>query len=159
MKIFQVFEKWVVIALLILMMAAVLASAIELAIILIQELMKPPLLLLDISEMLEVFGFFLMVLIGLELLESIRAYLYRHRFHVEVVILVAMVAVGRKIIILDYKQLGLDLLLGMAAIIVALGISFYLIRKSYKEMACGTPPLIDTDADSRRSQERPERTP
>ena len=61
--------------LLTLMIVAVLVSTIELGVIVIQQLIKPPFLLLNIAEMLEVFGFFLMVLIGLELLESIKAYL------------------------------------------------------------------------------------
>ena len=53
----------------------------------IAELMKPPVSLLNIEEMLEVFGFFLMVLIGVELLESIKAYLQEERVHAEVVFL------------------------------------------------------------------------
>jgi hypothetical protein len=53
-----------------LVMIAVLVSTVELAVILFQELMKPPTFLLNIEEMLKVFGFFLMVLIGLVLLVS-----------------------------------------------------------------------------------------
>ncbi|MDD3295305.1 MAG: phosphate-starvation-inducible E-like protein, partial [Geobacteraceae bacterium] len=55
----KLFEKVIVLTLLGLMMLAVLVSTVELAVILIQELMKPPLFLLNINEMLEVFGFFL----------------------------------------------------------------------------------------------------
>ena len=61
--------------------------------------MKLPVLLLDIKEMLEVFGFFLMVLTGLELLESIKACPREDRIHAEVVFLVALVAVSRRVII------------------------------------------------------------
>ena len=45
-KIIKIFEKWIVLTLLGLMMLAVLVSTIELAVILFQELMKPPMLLL-----------------------------------------------------------------------------------------------------------------
>jgi hypothetical protein len=69
-KLLKSFEKVIVGTLLRLVMIAVLVSTIELAVILFQELMKPPTFLLNNEEMPEVFGFFLMVLIGLELLES-----------------------------------------------------------------------------------------
>jgi uncharacterized membrane protein (DUF373 family) len=101
-NILKKFEKVIIMALLVLMMLAVLVSTTELAVILFQQLMNPPVLVLNIKEMLEVFGFFLMVLIGLELLESLKAYLQEDRVQAEVVFLVAIVAVCRKVIILDY---------------------------------------------------------
>jgi len=130
-KIFKTFEKVIVVTLLGLMMLAVLLATVELAVIFAQELMKPPFLLLNIEEMLEVFGFFMMVLIGLELLESIKAYLVEDRVHAEVVFLVAIVAVSRKIIILDYKKIAPEMLFGMAAVIVALGVGYFLVRKAF----------------------------
>ena len=126
----KLFEKIIVTALLGLMMLAVLVSTIELGVILFQQLLKPPFLLLNIKEMLEVFGFFLMVLIGLELLESIKAYLQEDRVHAEVVFLVALVAISRKVIILDYKELSAEMLLGMSALIIALGIGYFLVRRA-----------------------------
>ena len=129
-QIFRRFEHIIVLTLLGMMMLAVLLSAIELAVVLVQELLKPPLLLLNIAEMLEVFGFFLMVLIGLELLETIKAYLEEDRVHAEVVFLVALVAVSRKVIILDYKEMSAESLLGMAALIVALAAGYFLVRRA-----------------------------
>ena len=129
-RVLKRFEKIIVTGLLGLMMLAVLASTVELAIILCQQLWKPPVLLLNLEEMLEVFGFFLMVLIGLELLESIKAYLDKDRLHVEVVFLVAIVAAARKIIIIDYNTMTPDMLFAIAAVIVALGIGFYLVRRA-----------------------------
>ena len=129
-KALKKFEKAIVLTLLGLMMVAVFASTIELAIILFQQLVRPPLLLLNMEEMLEVFGFFLMVLIGLELLESIKAYLDEDRVHVEVVLLVAIVAAARKIIIMDYKTTTPNMLFSIAAVIVALSVGFYLVRRT-----------------------------
>ena len=126
----KIFEQVVVIGLLGMMMLAVLASTIELAFVLVEELLKPPLMRLDVDEMIQVFGFFLMVLIGLELLETIKAYLKEDRVHAEVVFLVAIVAVSRKVIILDYKELPTELLFGMSALIIALGIGYYLVRRA-----------------------------
>lgn len=128
LKILKLFERIIVVGLLGMMMLAVLASAIELAFVLVQELLKPPFMRLNVDEMLEVFGFFLMVLIGLELLETIKSYLEENRVHAEVVFLVAIVAVSRKIIILDYENTATEILFGMAVLIIALGLGYFLVR-------------------------------
>jgi uncharacterized membrane protein (DUF373 family) len=135
-KILKVFEKVIIVSLLVLMMIAVFFATIELAIIIFEQIVNPPFLLLDIAEMLEIFGFFMMVLIGHELLESIKAYLVEDKIHAEVIFLVAIVAVSRKIIILDYKTISPEMLYGMAAIIIALGVGFFLVRKA---LYIGTP--------------------
>ena len=124
------FEKIIILSLLAMMMLAVGVSAVELAVILFQQLMEPPKFLLNINEMLEVFGFFMMVLIGIELLETIKAYLERDKIHVEVVILVAIVAVSRKIVIMDYKKMEPEILFGMAALILGLAGGYYLVKKT-----------------------------
>jgi uncharacterized membrane protein (DUF373 family) len=122
------------------MMLAVMVSTIELGVILVQELIKPPFLLLNIEEMLKVFGFFLMVLIGVELLETIKAYLREDRVHAEVVFLVALVAVSRKVIILDYKDTDPMLLFGMGVLIVSLGAGYYLVRRALGDRGKSPPP-------------------
>lgn len=134
-KIVHSFEKVTVVALLGLMMLAVAVSTVELAIILFQELMKPPMFFLNIEEMIEVFSFFLMVLIGLELVESVKAYLEHQRVTAQVVILVALVAVARKIIILDYAEMSSGKLLGISAIVLSLGGGYYLLRLSCNKTA------------------------
>jgi len=137
-KIMKIFEKVIVLTLLTLMMAAVLVSTVELAVILFQEIMKPPLFLLDIGEMLEVFGFFLMVLIGLELLESIKAYLEEDRVHAEVVFLVAIVAMARKVSIMDYRDIEPEMMYGIAGVIIALASGYFLVRRALHLHPCGT---------------------
>ncbi|MBN1296238.1 phosphate-starvation-inducible PsiE family protein [bacterium] len=123
------FERAIVVTLLGLMVMTVALSTIELAIVMFEELLRPPFLLFDLTELLEVFGFFLVVLIGLELIESIKTYLRDDRVNAEVVILVALVAVSRKVVILDYSGLQPGVLYGMAALIIALGVGFFFVRK------------------------------
>ena len=136
-KLLKSFEKVIVWTLLGLMMVAVLVSTVELAVILFQELMKPPAFLLNNEEMLEVFGFFLMVLIGLELLESIKAYLVEDRVHAEVVFLVAIVAMSRKVIIVDYKDITPEMLYGIASVIIALAGGYFLVRRALHQYSNG----------------------
>lgn len=71
----------------------------------------------------------LLVLIGLELLETIRAYLHDHHVRLEVVLIVAIIAVGRHVIQLDFEHLGGLSLLGIAALMLALAAGYFLIRR------------------------------
>lgn len=139
-RLIAIFERYVVLVLLALMMVAVFAATIELGAILAQQLLEPPFLLLNLEELLEVFGFFLMVLIGLELLETIRAYLEQDKVHVEVVFLVAMVAVARKVIIVDLDAVSADTLFAMSAVILALSAGYFLLGKALNARRNGPPP-------------------
>ena len=128
--IIQKFERFIVLALLLMMMLALLASTVELAIIMVEQLLAPPRLLLDIKEMLTVFGFLLMVLIGLELVETIKIYFEQNVFRVEVVVLVAIIAVARKIIIIDYNSISYEMLLSIAALMIALSAGYFLVKRA-----------------------------
>ncbi|MDC0831404.1 Hypothetical protein CKA32_001219 [Geitlerinema sp. FC II] len=80
------------------------------------------------KTLFEIFGLFLNVLIALEILENITAYLRKHVFQVELVIATSLIAVARKIIILDLeKTSGLDII-GLASAVFALSISYWLMR-------------------------------
>ena len=126
----KTFEKIVVLALIAMMVLVISLAVIELAWIIIQDLIKPPLLLLEINDLLDIFGFFLLILIGVELLETIKAYLSEHVVHVEIVLEVALVAIARKVIILDVKELPSLTLIGIAAVIVALAAAYYVEKRS-----------------------------
>jgi uncharacterized membrane protein (DUF373 family) len=124
------FERVIVLALMAFMILAISICTVEVGIILCRDLLNEPILLLDVQEIMEIFGFILMVVIGLELLETIKAYLSDHVVHVEVVLLVALVAVARKVIILDYKEISSDMLVAIAALVISLSANFFIIRHS-----------------------------
>jgi uncharacterized membrane protein (DUF373 family) len=123
------FEKAVTVTLVAMMAVVVLLATIELGWIIIKDIITPPVMLLEINELLEIFGLFLLVLIGVELLETIKAYLKENVVHIEVVMTVAMIAIARKVIILDVKDLPALTLVGIAAIIVALAAAKYFYRR------------------------------
>ena len=129
------FEKLIVFALVGMMALVVALATIELGWIIVKDIIEPPIFLLDINELLDIFGLFLLVLVGIELLDTIKTYLAKRELHTEVVLLVAMIAVARKVIILDEAKLSAPMLLGIAAIIVALGISYYLLKLSHTNSA------------------------
>jgi uncharacterized membrane protein (DUF373 family) len=123
------FEKMIIFALVVMMSLVLLLSTLELAWIISKDIASPPLFLLEIDELLEIFGLFMLVLIGVELLETIvKTYLSQTTDHAQIVIAVAIIAIARKVIILDVKDLTGTMLLGIAAIILALCIGYYLVR-------------------------------
>jgi uncharacterized membrane protein (DUF373 family) len=75
-----------------------------------------------------IFGLFLNVLIALEILENITAYLKKHVIQVELVIVTSLIAVSRKIIILDLEKKTAADLIGLASAIFALSISYLIVR-------------------------------
>ena len=134
-KLLKKFERYIVIGLLAMMALVVLLSTVELAVIIVERMLTgvPKLFLLNIPDMLEIFGFFMMVLIGLELMETIKVYLVDESIHIEIICLVAIVAVVRKVIILDVYKLPPITLLGVAAIILALCIGYFFLKKTLHE--------------------------
>jgi uncharacterized membrane protein (DUF373 family) len=128
MKYLEKVERVIVVFLLVMMVLVVFLSAVDLGWLMIRDIITPPLFLLDINELLEVFGMFLLVLIGIELLETVKMYLLKNMVHVEVVFTVAMIAIARKVVILDIKEVSSLTLIGMGVIVIALSAGYYLLR-------------------------------
>ena len=82
------------------------------------------------KTLIEIFGLFLNILIALELLENVTVYLKKHIVQVELVVVTALIAVSRKIIIFDPKEYQKADLTALAIACLALSASYWLIRKS-----------------------------
>ena len=131
------FQTAVLISLTWMMALVVFLATAELFYIIAKEIFAPPLILLKIDELLEIFGYFLLVLIGIELLETFKIYLEENVINVQVVLLVAIIAVARKVIILDVKILPSMTLIGIGVIVISLAAGYYLVKKSQQdEKAC-----------------------
>lgn len=114
------------------MMAIVLGLAtLDLGWLILKDIASPPYFILSVSELLDVFGLFMLVLIGIELLETImKSYTTPEQPHYEVVLSVAIIAIARKVIILDLKEVDSLSLMGIAAIILALTAGYFLMKRS-----------------------------
>lgn len=125
------YEK-MMIRILMVMMAVVLAlSTIDLGWRIVRSIIQPPLIFMNIDQLLELFGLFMLVIIGLELLETImKSYLSQGEQHYEVVLSVAIIAIARKVIILDLARVDGLMLVGIAAIIMALTVGYFFMKKS-----------------------------
>jgi uncharacterized membrane protein (DUF373 family) len=122
------FETWINWAVLLMMALVVLMLASGFAIDIGRDLIT-----LSSGEMSneQVYGIFadlLLVLIGLELMHTVKAYLQDHTVHVEVILAVALVALARKVIVVNLKDQGSSI--GLALLIIALAGGHWLLRRS-----------------------------
>jgi uncharacterized membrane protein (DUF373 family) len=117
------------------MMAFVLLMAtIDLGWTIIKDIIKPPFMIINVAQLLDMFGLFMLVIIGIELLETImKTYLTQEIPHYEVVLSVAIIAIARKVIILDIEETTSLSLVGIASIIMALTIGFYFMKKTERK--------------------------
>jgi uncharacterized membrane protein (DUF373 family) len=93
------------------------------------RLMEPPIYLLSISDIFATFGAFLSVLIAIEIFTNITLYIRNDVLPVKLVVATALMAICRKVIIFDFKELTPMYILATAAVVLALGITHWLISK------------------------------
>lgn len=98
-----------------------------------QRLINEPFLLLDINEILAVFGAFMAVLIAIEIFINITIYLKDDVIHVKVVLATALMAVARKVIIFDYDVIKSEYVYATAAVVFALSIGYWLVHQLDKD--------------------------
>ena len=131
-SIIKKFERAVILSLIFMMIIVILISTVELAYIIVKDIISPPVFWLEINQLLDIFGFFLLILIGVELLETIKAYLAEKVVHSEIVLEVALIAITRKVIILDVKEYSGLAVMGIAALIISIAVAFYILKRSLK---------------------------
>lgn len=123
-------QSYTVAAMIFLLMIVVMLSTIHLGVLICEEIWQPPRFLIPVQGLLDIFGYFLLVLIGVELLETLKVYVKKDTVHVRVVIEVALIAMARKVITEEPHAVPPAELFGIAALIVALAIAFYFERQA-----------------------------
>jgi uncharacterized membrane protein (DUF373 family) len=85
------------------------------------RIMEPPFLLLSISDIFETFGAFLAVLIAIEIFVNV--------IPVRLVVATGLMAIARKVIIFDFNKISPPYVFGVAAVVLSLGLTYWLITK------------------------------
>jgi uncharacterized membrane protein (DUF373 family) len=123
-------QKLNVVALAAMLVVVLILSTIHLGVLIGEEIMARPRFLIRVQGLLDIFGYFLLVLIGVELIETLKAYLKEATLHLRVVLEVALIAMARKVIIEEPNDVPSLTLFGIAALILALGIASYIERQA-----------------------------
>ena len=125
-------ERGIYFVLMAMLILVVILSVTELCWMLISSLVNEPVYLLETHGLLNFFEFFLLILIGIELLETLKTYIKENTIHVEIVVILAIIAVSRKVIVLDLNHITDIQLIGLGVILFALSAGYYLIKKADK---------------------------
>lgn len=130
MKTFKRLERVILFALTFMMAFVLLLATVDLGRKIVMEIMDSPFYLVDVDGLLAMFGAFLIVLIGIELLETVKAYFRDDIVHVEVVLLIAIIAIARKVIVLEYDKYEPLTIAGIGVLIAALAVGYFFIKKA-----------------------------
>ncbi len=122
------FERVVSYILMIMMGIVILLALLDVGWLIIVDVVTPPFLILDVHELLDLFGMFLLVLIGLELLETIYSFHEKRIVRAEIILVVALIALARKIIILDETKLSSLTFLDVGVLMLALAGAYFLLK-------------------------------
>lgn len=118
--------RYAVRVLAVLMVLVIWWGVADVAYVLYSRISAHPYHLLEISDILAVFGAFMAVLIAIEIFINITSYLRENVIHIKVVLATAFMAVARKVIVLDYKVVSSDYVFATAALVLALAVAYWL---------------------------------
>lgn len=94
-----------------------------------QRLMAEPRFILTMGDILLTFGAFMVVLIAIEIFQNIILYLRDDVIHVKIVLATALMAIARKVIILDYDELEPMYIFATGVVLVATGLTYFFVYK------------------------------
>jgi uncharacterized membrane protein (DUF373 family) len=144
-RILSKLEAGVVAAMQVLMMMVVLVATFNLYLVLLENLFSQAGRIKSIDGLLpalqQSFSGVLTVVLGLELLETLNTYFTEHHVRLEVILVVAIIAIGRHVIQIDFEHTPGTVLLGISGVIFALTLGYFLIKKAHVAVARSEPPL------------------
>jgi uncharacterized membrane protein (DUF373 family) len=129
-KLLRYVEKLLVWSIIVVISVILILAFIDVIYEIVESVKQPPFFVVNADQLMSMFSMFLVILIGLELIETIKAYLKDYCVHVEHVVLVAIIAVARKVIVWEFDRYTYKDLYSLAAMIIALGITYFLVRRS-----------------------------
>ncbi len=145
-------------ALAILMTLVILWGVLDVAWVLYKELKTPPYGMLTISDILATFGAFMAVLIAIEIFVNITIYLREDVIHVKIVMATALMAIARKVIILDFEKITPDYIWATASVVSAMALGYWLVARytEPEKPVCPGDVFFKAPADKRRPSDRKE---
>lgn len=113
----------------VLMLLVIIMGVIDVGWIMVERFLDEPRFIMTVPDMLATFGAFMAVLIAIEIFINITVYLRDDVIHVKIVLATALMAIARKVIILDMEKIEPFLMLGIGAVFLATAVAYWLIHK------------------------------
>ena len=127
------FDLWVMRILRVTLALGIVAALAMLVLIVVREMGRSWSRIDSIGELQDaaqaLFAGVLLVVLGLELLDTLRNYFIEHRLRVEFLISVALIAVARHVIQLDYEHSSPWLVMAIAVLMFSLAVSYVAVRR------------------------------
>lgn len=136
LKFLKRFERIIAFILISMMSLIIVLSVLELGWTITKDIIdnfKGPLNFMVLDNLLAIFGLFLLILIGVELLETMKIYLRDDTVHIEVIILVAIIAIARKAVVLDLEKVDAITIMSLGVLVIALATGYFIIKKVQKK--------------------------
>ena len=114
----------------VLMVLVIFLGVLDVVYHLYDALKEPPILHLTVSEIFEIFGAFMVVLIAVEIFINIRLYLGSNTLPIQLVIATALMAIARKVIVLDLTETPAEYVFAIGVVTLALGVTYWLVSGS-----------------------------
>jgi uncharacterized membrane protein (DUF373 family) len=111
------------------MVFTILWGVLDVVSVLYQQLLAPTFTTFSIRDIVTTFGAFMAVLIAIEIFINITLYIRKDVIHVKLVVATALMAIARKVIIFDFGKITPLYIFGTAAVVLALGITYWLIDR------------------------------
>lgn len=86
-------------------------------------------LLITKEQTAQVLPVFFNVLIAVELIDTFNMYIKEHSIKVQSILLIGLIAIGRKLLVLDIGHADGLSNIGLASIIISLSLGYYLVKK------------------------------
>lgn len=130
-KLAGIFEKWAVGTLMILLMITILFGTILVGWSLLDDLLHVQALATEPKAVLDVFGLFVAVLVGVELLKILRHLRQAHEVDTKLVVQTALIALCNKVITLNLVAAAWTTLVAVAALILSLAAAAYALQRQH----------------------------
>lgn len=154
MKYISRFEKIVIVILVVMMSLLLLLAIVNAGYQFFKILGSAPADIFNEDNIKKLFGMILLVIVGLELLDTIKVYLKEDVVHAEVVILAAIIGLANKVIVLDLKQTPAETVIALAGLMIALGVTYYLLKEKLT-ISINKKKTEQSEADQTGSSEKP----
>ena len=129
MRILNKAIRWGVKILALIMVLIIFWSIFDVIWVFLKRLTEPPIFVLKVNDILALFSAILVVLIAIEIFFNITLYLREDVIHVRLVVATALMAIARKVIVFDYKELSPQYIYASGGVVLALGITYWLLSK------------------------------
>ncbi|MFN6970596.1 MAG: phosphate-starvation-inducible PsiE family protein [Rheinheimera sp.] len=111
----------------VMMVLVIILCIVDVGFVLYEKLSTPPYFLLELNDIFAVFASFLAVLIAIEIFANITLYLRDDVIHVKLVIATALMAIARKVIVLDFSTVAAEYVFAIGVVVLSLGVTYYLV--------------------------------